>query len=156
MSGHIELKHDGWVVIADGAKALFLRNEGDEKFPNLQVFREEEQDNPPNREQAANRRGRFNDGPSAHRSAVDDTDWHELAEERFAKQLAEILYKQAHNGSFSQIVIVAAPAVLGDVRKEMHKEVADRVIAEIDKDLTNHPVHEIETLVLGDGKGGSS
>ena len=73
MKDKITLKHDGWLVVADGEKALFLRNEGDEKFPNLEVFREEEQDNPPNREQAANRRGRFNDGPNVHRSAVDDT-----------------------------------------------------------------------------------
>lgn len=153
MSERIELEHDGWVVIADDSKALFLRNEGDEKFPNLKVFREEEHDNPPNRDQASAPPGRFNDGPSVHRSAVGDTDWHDLAEERFARQLADILYKQAHKHRFSQIVLVAAPAVLGEMRRELHKEVADRVIAEIDKDLTNHPVHEIEKLVLGGGQG---
>ncbi|MFN0264739.1 VLRF1 family aeRF1-type release factor [Tepidamorphus sp. 3E244] len=148
MSSDIHLKHDGWVVVADGAKALFLRNEGDEKFPNLHVFREEEQDNPPTREQAANRPGRMQDGTGPHKSAMDDTDWHQLAEERFAKDLAETLYKQAHKHKFNEIVLVAAPAVLGDLRKELHKEVADKVIAEVDKDLTNHPVDEIEKLVL--------
>ena len=151
MSGKIELRHDGWIVVADGDKALFLVNEGDEKYPNLKVFREEEQDNPPNREQGTSRPGRFNDGPNVHRSSVDDTDWHELAKENFARQIADILYRQAHKQRFSQIILVAAPAVLGEVRKELHKEVAERVIAEIDKDLTNHPVHEIEKLVLGTG-----
>jgi protein required for attachment to host cells len=151
MNASIKLAHDGWIVVADGEKALFLTNEGDEKYPNLKVFREEEQDNPPNREQAAGRPGRFNDGPNVHRSSVDDTDWHELAKENFARQIADILYRQAHRQRFSQIILVAAPAVLGEVRKELHKEVADRVIAEIDKDLTNHPVHEIEKLVLGTG-----
>ncbi|MCK5748967.1 MAG: Host attachment protein, partial [Oricola sp.] len=29
-----------------------------------------------------------------------------------------------------------------------HKEVQDKVIAEVAKDLTKHPVHEIEQLVL--------
>jgi protein required for attachment to host cells len=149
MGENIQLKHDGWIVVADGAKALFLRNEGDEVYPNLKVFREEEQDNPPNREQAANRPGRFNDGPNVHRSAVADTDWHSLAEDNFARDLADILYRQAHKGKFDQLVLVAAPSVLGEVRKAVHKEVADRIIAEIDKDLTNHPVYEIEDLVLG-------
>lgn len=148
MTDKITLKHDGWLVVADGEKALFLRNEGDEKLPNLEVFREKEQDNPPNREQAANRRGRFNDGPNVHRSAVDDTDWHQLGKDRFAAELADILYKQAHKGRFEQLILVAAPGVLGQMRKELHQEVTGRIVGEVDKDLTNHPVGEIEKLVL--------
>lgn len=148
----IELNHKGWLVVADGEKALFLQNVGDEKFPNLTVFREEEQDNPPNREQAANRRGRFNDGPNVHRSAVQDTDWHQLGKDRFAAELADILYKQAHKDRFAQLVLVAAPSVLGEMRKQLHQEVTDRLIGEVAKDLTNHPVDEIEKLVLRAGK----
>ncbi|MBW3097014.1 host attachment family protein [Pseudohoeflea coraliihabitans] len=144
----IRLKHDGWVVVADGSKALFLRNSGDEMYPQLEVFREEEQDNPPSREQGANRPGRMGDAGSHHRSAVADTDWHQLAEDRFAKELAEILYRQAHKQKFDHLVLVAAPHVLGEMRKELHKEVTDRLIAEVDKDLTNHPVDKIEKLLL--------
>lgn len=151
MSAQIRLKHEGWVVVADGGKALFLRNAGDEKFPNLEVFRKEEQDNPPTHEQGTDRPGRFNDGPSAHRSAVADTDWHALAEDRFATDLSDILYKRAHKGDFDQVVLVAAPSVLGELRKHLHKEVSSRVIGEIDKDLTNHAVGDIETLVLASG-----
>jgi len=148
MSEPIRLKHNGWVVVADGAKALFLRNAGDEKFPNLQIFRKEEQDNPPTREQGSDRPGRFNDGGPGHRSAVAETDWHALAEERFAADLSNILYKRAHKGDFSELVLVAAPAVLGELRKDLHKEVAARVIAEIAKDLTNHAVGDIEKLLF--------
>lgn len=144
----IRLKHNGWVIIADGSKALFLRNAGDEVFPNLEVFKKEEQENPANRDQLTDRPGRFNDGPQVHRSAVSETDWHQFEEDKFATELAETLYKRAHKGDFSEIVLVAAPAVLGKVRKELHKEVADKVVAEIDKDLTNHPVDKIEKLIL--------
>tara|TARA_R110002110_G_scaffold180498_2_gene386477 strand:+ start:1161 stop:1562 length:402 start_codon:yes stop_codon:yes gene_type:complete len=87
---HFDIPHKAWVVVADGEKALFLYNEGDEVYPHLKVFREEHQDNPPNREQAANRPGRFNDGPGPHRSAVDDTDWHKLEKTRFAHELSDI------------------------------------------------------------------
>lgn len=142
-----ELKHGTWVLIADGEKALFLQNKTDGEDPFLDVFREEEQENPPTQEQAANRPGRFNDGPNVHRSAVDDTDWHQLQKERFAQDLAEILYKQAHKGNFESLVVVAPPKTLGELRDEMHQEVAKRVIGEIPKTLTNHPVDEIEQIV---------
>jgi protein required for attachment to host cells len=145
----INLKHDGWVVVADGEKALFLRNDGDEQFPNLQVFREIEHPNPPDREQAADRPGRLTDGgDGTHRSAVQETDWHRLEKERFAKDIADRLYKHAHAGRIPALVLVASPMVLGEIRKELHKEVGKLVSAEVDKDLTNHPVHEIEKLVL--------
>ncbi|WP_075997515.1 host attachment family protein [Salaquimonas pukyongi] len=149
--GDIRLPRDGWIVVADGEKALFLRNEGDAKFPNLAVFREMEQENPPTREQAANRPGRFNDGPSAHKSAVADTDWHEFEKTRFAREIAAKLYELAHKGKFSALVLAAPPKILGELRDEMHQEVAHCVIGEVDKTLTNHPVHEIEKLLLATG-----
>ncbi|KHA51734.1 host attachment family protein [Sulfitobacter geojensis] len=143
-----KLKNGTWVIIADGEKALFLENQTDGEDPFLEVFREEEQENPPNRDQAANRRGRFNDGPSVHRSAVDDTDWHQLAKDRFAGELADILYQKAHAGAFEQIVLVAPPGTLGELRHQMHQEVSNKVIGEIDKTLTNHALDDIEKIVV--------
>ena len=142
----ITLDHDTWVIVADSEKVLFLRNEGDDEHPNLEVFREMEQDNPPNREQAANRRGRVSNGGASqgHRSAVEDTDWHQLAKERFAKELSDKLYEMAHKGRFEKVVICAAPMILGELRKEMHVAVSEKVVGELDKNLTNLPVHEIE------------
>ncbi|WP_386627616.1 host attachment family protein [Sulfitobacter geojensis] len=143
-----KLKNGTWVIIADGEKALLLENQTDGEDPFLEVFREEEQENPPNRDQAANRRGRFNDGPSVHRSAVDDTDWHQLAKDRFAGELADILYQKAHAGAFEQIVLVAPPGTLGELRHQMHQEVSNKVIGEIDKTLTNHALDDIEKIVV--------
>ena len=78
---------------------------------------------------------------------MEDTDWHQLAKDRFADDLAEWLYKQAHRGAFDRIVLVAPAGVLGEMRKKLHKEVADKVVAELDKDLTNHPLDKIESLL---------
>jgi len=142
-----KLKNGTWVVVTDSEKALFLRNLTDHDNPNLDVFDEDEQENPSDREQSANRPGRMNDTGVQQRSAMDDTDWHELAKERFAADLAEKLEEEAHKGSFKHLVIVASPQVLGVLREEMHKEVADKVVAEVPKTLTNHPVREIEKLV---------
>ena len=148
----INVPHKTWIVLADGEKALFLRNDGDAKFPDFNVVQKEEQENPPSREQGASRPGRFNDGPNVHRSAVDDTDWHRLGKERFAKEIADILYKKAHANDYEKLVIVAAPFILGELRKELHKEVSDRLIATYDKDLTNVPLDQVEKMVAGGDK----
>lgn len=147
MSG-LKLEHDIWVVIADGEKALFLRNEGDAQYPHLEVFREIHDDNPATREQGTDRPGRFNDGPNVHRSAVDETDWHRVQKERFADEIAERLYRLAHRGAFQKLILVAPPVVLGEMRRKLHKEVSDRIVGELPKTLTNHPVYDIEKLLL--------
>lgn len=145
-----ELKSETWIVVADGEKALFLRNLTDHEDPNFDVMETEEQDNPPNREQAANRRGRMPDTGQGQRSAMEDTDWHELAKERFAADLAEMLYEKAHKGEFERLVLVASPNILGELRDELHQEVTDKIVGEIPKTLTNHPVDEIEKIVKSD------
>ncbi len=143
----VKLEHDIWVVVADGEKALFLRNEGDAQYPHLQVFREMHDDNPPTREQGTDRPGRLADGGPNHRSAVEETDWHRIEKERFAKEISDRLYKLAHRNKFKHLVIVAPPMVLGEMRKELHKEVESRVVAEVSKTLTNHTVEEMEKIL---------
>ncbi|WP_373353834.1 host attachment protein [Pseudoroseicyclus sp. CXY001] len=146
--GEISLKHDTYVMVADGEKALLFRNEGDEKFPNLEVVREFHEENPPTREQGTDRPGRMNDGGGrVQKSALDEADWHKLAKERFADELAERLYKLAHKGAFEHLVIVAPPVVLGEMRQKLHKEVEAKVIAEVPKTLTGHPVDKIEAVL---------
>lgn len=145
-----KLRNDDWVVVADGEKALFLCNKTDSQNPHLEVVRKEEQDNPKDIDQSANRPGRTHQSSGVGRSAYDDTDWHELAKERFASDLADILYKRAHEGAFDRIVLVAAPNVLGALRDELHQEVTNKVVGEIAKTLTNHPINEIEDIVKAD------
>lgn len=143
----MKLEHDLWVLVADGEKALFLRNEGDVLYPNLQVVREMHHENPPTHDQGTDRPGRVNDAFGGHRSAVADTDWHQIEKERFADEIAERLYKLVHTGAFQKIVLVAQPQVLGEMRKKLHKEVSDRVVGEVAKTLTNHTVPEIEKIL---------
>ena len=144
----IALKSGLWLMVADGEKALFLKNEGDTTYPNFEVVREIGQSIPPTREQGSDRPGRFNDGPSAHRSAVADTDWHKVGKMRFADEIAERLYTMAHRGDFKEILLIAPPLVLGELRKKLHQEVTDRIVGEIPKTLTNHAVFDIEKLLL--------
>ena len=140
----MRLPNDTLVLVADGEKALFLRNTGDAEYPDFDVERKKTQKNPPAGDQATDRPGRMHDSGVQQKSALDDTDWHELEKDRFAADLADMLFKRAEKNDFDRLVICAAPHTLGELRKQLHKTVVDRLIGEIDKDFTNLPVNEIE------------
>jgi protein required for attachment to host cells len=141
------VSHGTLVLVGDGQKALFLRNKGHARHVRLVVEQVLERDNPPTREQGTDRPGRSNAGVGVAQSAMEETDWHDLAEERFAGELAESLYRHAHANLFEQLVIIAPPKVLGNLRKSLHAEVIARVTGEIPKELTSHPIAEIERLL---------
>lgn len=143
----LRIEHNAWVVVGDGEKALFFRNEGDGLHPNLEVVDVLENDNPLTREQGTDRPGRAFSSVGTHRSALDETNWHKLEKHRFAKEIADALYTAAYRGRYSKLVIAAPPMTMGDLRKALHKEVADRVVAEVPKDLTNMPPHEIARVL---------
>jgi protein required for attachment to host cells len=131
------------VLIVDGKRARFLRNKGTPRHVELITERELEQENPPTREQGTDRPGRYLGADGVSRSAVEQTDWHQQAEERFAEAIADMLYRMAHAHAFDELVVVAPPKVLGNLRAAFHPEVTTRVVAEVSKDLTSLPVPEL-------------
>ena len=148
------IPHDGLIFVGDGRKALFLRNAGDEKFPNLKTEQVFTDDNPPSREQGSDRPGRaFARAHTHRRSAVGETDWHHLEEHRFVERVSAALERLVRDRRVPALVIVAPPRTLADLRRDLHVDVKKRVVAEVDKDLTNHPVSEIETHLLVEGRG---
>lgn len=140
----INLPHDAFVFVGDGRKALFLRNEGDEKFLNLKTERVLVDQNPPTREQGSDQPGRAFASVGSRRSAVEDADWHVLEEQRFAHEVAAALQRIVRDRKVKALVVVAPPKTLAELRKAFHSEVKNRIVAEIDKDLTKQPVYEIE------------
>jgi len=140
------IPQDTLVLVGDGRKALFLRNKGGAGHPDLFAEHTMEQDNPPTREQGTDRAGRY-EGPGGARSAVEQTDWHRQAEDRFAAAVAQVLYKKAHEHEFVHLIVVAPPRTLGTLRSAFRKEVAQKVTAEIPKDLTTHLPADIARLL---------
>jgi protein required for attachment to host cells len=140
----IKIPHNAFVFVGDGRKALFLRNDGDEKFPNLRTEQVFVDDNPSTHEQGSDRPGRSFASTGARRSGVDQTDWHDLEEHRFAREIAAVLEKVVRERNIEALVIVAPPRTLADLRAAFHADVKKKIIAEVDKDLTKHPVYEIE------------
>jgi protein required for attachment to host cells len=135
------------VLVGDGRRALFLRNRGTPRHIELITEREMSQDNPPNREQGSDRPGRYLGADGVSRSAFEQTDWHQQAEQRFAGEIADTLYQMAHAHRFEELVLIAPPKLLGDLRAALHTEVSDRIVAEVPKNLTPNPVPEIAKML---------
>ena len=143
----LRIPHDAYVFVGDGRKALLLRNEGDAQYPNLKTEQVFENENPPTREQGTDKPGRSYASVGARRSAMEQADWHELDEQRFAKDIADWLLVLVREKQIEALVIAAPPKILAELRKSMHQEVEKCIIAEVDKDLTNQPVYEIEMVL---------
>ena len=140
----MQIPHDSFVLVADGRKSLFFRNQGDAEFPNLEVEAKEVDVNPAHHEQASDTAGRASNTLG---SSMEEVDFHVLEEQRFAAATAAMLKARALSNDYETLVIVAPPATLGELRKHYHKEVEKRLLAEVPKDLVNVPVAEIEAIL---------
>ncbi len=140
-----------WVVVCDGRKALILENQGDGKFPDLRVRETHEHEDSKTGEQGTDRPGRVHESASPARSAVEQTDWHDLAEQSFLSMLAGLLEEALNAGKTKAVTIVAAPRALGMIRPLYGPALRKAVRAEIAKDLVNMPAHEIERQLLHKG-----
>lgn len=151
----MKLEHGTWVVVADGEKFLLLRNVGDQEFMNLEVVDHETSTNAPARELASDRAGRRQDakrdvsgGVEAWgKSAMQETDWHRVAEARFAEEIVEKLSKLKSARQFRHLLVIADPRSLGVIRNAYDESLASTIVAEIDKDLTNLPLDKIEASI---------
>lgn len=144
------IPHNAIILVADGRKALFLRNEGDEKFPNFKVDDVAVDYNPSSHEQGTDRPGHFaKQAAGGRRTSAEPTDWHELEEQKFARAAAKALTNVFHARHPSALVIAAPPRTLAVLRDALGEDVTRKIILELDKDLTKTPTFEIERHIVG-------
>ena len=143
----MHLPHNAAVLVADGRKMLFLRNEGDEAYPNLVVEHAEEQANPKDGDQKSDAPGLSISSVGSGRSTMDEVDFHQQEEDRFAADAADLLKQRALANDFESLIVIAPPRTLGELRKHYHDSVSARISGEINKDLTGHPTADIESAI---------
>lgn len=130
-----------WVLVLDGEKALLLENTTDAANPSLRQVQKTLNDDP----------GDPDDSSVDHRVSANKHSDHSTVEEpRFVQDMAERLYHDAHAGRFERLVVVAGPNALGTFRKHLHPEVANRIVGEVHKTLTKHPLPEIERILAAE------
>jgi len=99
----------------------------------------------PSREIASDRPGRTFDSAGQGRHAKEEpTDPHRYEKKRFAHSLAERLETAVTRHEVDRLVVVLPPQLLGDLRAAMSAVLEKAVAAEVHKDLTNLPPHELE------------
>ena len=123
------------VAVADGEKLNLFRNSGDEANPSLTAAAVED---------VANE----NKGSGArHQSSSANPDNSQIEEDSFAAGTADLLNRQVLGGQIDNLIIIAAPRTLGELRKHYHQKLSAVLIGEIAKDLTGHSTQEIEKAV---------
>lgn len=133
-----------WFLIADGARARIMVNEGPGKGLREALDHEFAAPSPPTRDQGTDKPGRASGGAVGARHVKQPKiDLHEFAKERFAAEMAEVLDAAAGRKAFDRLVLVAPPRVLGNLRSSMKNGARERIAGELAKDLTRVPVRDL-------------
>jgi protein required for attachment to host cells len=141
---NLKIRSGDWVVVCDGAKALILENAGDAISPNLKTKEVHEQPDSKTSEQGTDAPGRSISSVGSRRSAMEQTDWHDQAEQQFLVDLARKLDAAVMAGETKSLIVIAPPRALGVLRQAFSAAVRSAIRAEIDKDYVKMPVYEIE------------
>jgi len=132
------------ILVADGARARAYLNSGPGR--GISELKEYAKDIElkASRDIDADRPGRtFNIGGEGRHAMESPTDSKRHAKDEFARGLAEKINSAITSRVFDRLVLVAAPATLGDLRQHLSKQSCDNIHGEIAKDLTHAGDKEI-------------
>lgn len=133
-----------WIVLADGARARIFAVDQDEKA----MAEIKEILHPESR---SHERDLITDGPGfafdsagPGRHPVSQNESPKKHEAmKLCKELAEAIELGRAKGQFGRLVIAAAPAFLGDLRKKLHPQTVRLVTDQLNKDLVHLKPDEI-------------
>lgn len=145
------IPHGALVLVADGKKMLWLRNNGDSELLDLRTESHDERDDAMDRDLKTDAPGTQSPRVGIGRDTMAETDFHQQEEDRWVKDAAEELKRRALKNDFDALVIVCPPKALGVLRKELHKEVERRIVLTVNKEMTDRPIPDIEELLVGEG-----
>ena len=142
------IANNALVLVTDGRKTLFFRNQGDVNQIDLRTEAHDERVDLSDGEMKTDAPGSMHQSTGSGRSSYEETDFHQLEEDRWAKTAAEEVNKRALSNDFDALAIIAPPKTLGELRKQLHKEAIKRVVVEISKEMTGHTIADIEKLLV--------
>jgi protein required for attachment to host cells len=133
-----------WVLIADGARARILENDGPNHGLTAIEGLEFQGDHSATHDLVPDREGRSFSSRGYGRSAIDArSDPHRDLKTKFANQLAGLLAQKLEQKFYDRLIIVASPVTLGDLRTAISPQVRASVVGEIAQDLTKIPNDEV-------------
>jgi protein required for attachment to host cells len=133
-----------WIVVADGGSARILEQQRASEGLSIVADGAMERFVQRSGEINADRPGRSFDSHGTGRHAMEPhTPAGRVAERTFLRRLARRLEVAAVQKRFEHLVLVAPPRAMGELRELMNAHVQHRISAEIVKDLTHVPEHEL-------------
>jgi protein required for attachment to host cells len=128
----MKVPHKALVALADGERFVMMRNVGQPFEPKLEKVGEIDL------ELTNFSAGVRNQDPVQRGGST------EIDELAHGAAIAHWLNRKTLNGDGGPLVIAADPKTLGQIRQHCHKELQNRIVGEVAKDLINQPVESIE------------
>jgi protein required for attachment to host cells len=138
--------HGTMIMVLDGAKMALFRNRGKDFSPDLEPVEHSQHHAEKTAALGSDKPGRSFNSKSHGRSAYQSTDYHQVEEDEFAKAATATLNALAAQ-SDAAFIVVAAPTVLGLMRKHYGADLRTHLIGEIDKDYASRPAADIARLL---------
>lgn len=130
------LPHGTIVALVDGSKFEVLRNTGTEAEPELTEFATPALD-------SSNRSG------GSHKSVPGNHDETQVSEDAHAIAATEWLNAQVLGHKIDDLVIIASPRTLGEMRQHYHGQLEKVLRGELSKDLAGRGGDQILTALRG-------
>ena len=132
-----------WYVIADGGRARFVERDERGVFRTVSSFVSTELHAKAS-DLGRDRPARVMESATPGRSAVEPRrDLKEAAKQDFVKLVAEQIDVEHGRGQFDDLVLVAPPGVLTELKNSLSKPMAELVVDDLQKDLTKVPDHDL-------------
>ena len=130
----MQLSKGATVAVADGEKFNLFRNAGDEAGLKLEAVSHEAIDT-------------VSSSNGGRQSSSGNPDSGQAGEDGFSAGSVQFLNQEVLGGGIDALVIIAAPRALGEMRKHYHKALSAVLKGEIAKDLTGHPIADVEGAI---------
>ncbi len=138
--------HGAIIVAIDGAKMALYRNRGKDFAADLEVLEHSAKYTASTSAMGTAKPGRTFRSMGSGRSAYQTANYHQVEEDQFAKAAVEKLNILAQQSNLD-FIVVAAPHVLGVMRKHYSGDLRKRIVAEIDKDYAGRSPSDVADLL---------
>lgn len=133
------ISRNAWIVVADGSRASVYENVGEIGEISLKLLKAVDQKHEPG----------SHAGEGQHKSSTQEyRDPHAAAKHNFLHGLVEDLAHDAQAGKFTELVLIASPAALGDVRQKMPAVLEKKIVKQISKDYSHMAPNELSKTLM--------
>jgi protein required for attachment to host cells len=144
------IPHGALVLVADGKKILFLRNQGDSDMIDLRTESHDERSDLKDGDIKTDAPGTQAQRNGFGRNTMEEPDYHQQGEDRWIRDAAEEVNRRALKNDFEALAVIIPPKGLGEFRKKLHKEAERRIVLTVNKEMTDRPIPDIEELLAGE------